>query len=184
MFLICEQTRPLSSVTHCSVMCHHILLTSAKTHLYMLIHKQVSMPGRSKEELPENTATWKQARKGNTAQQDMVILKINTNSKHLGCFLQNYFHESWPLLQHLTCKDLEVPINKVRKENTSSTSMRSRYHLKYYGWRWTGDCTEDHSCSLGESEWLFQSKCYWGQTKECYPAAAANVAWVFQEHYN
>lgn len=68
------------------------------------------MPGRGKEELPETTATRKQARKGNTAQWDMVVLKINTNSKHLGCFLQNYFHESWPLLQHLTRKDLEVPI--------------------------------------------------------------------------
>lgn len=60
------------------------------------------------------------------------------------------------------------------------------------GWRWTGDCTKDHSCSLlGESEQLFQSKCYWGQRKECYPVVAVNaafhgqnVAWVFQEHYN
>lgn len=94
VLLICEQTQPLKSVTHCSVVCHHILLTSAKTHLYMLIHRQVCMPGRGKEELPETTATQKQARKGNTAQWDMAVLKINTNSKHLGCFLQNYFHES------------------------------------------------------------------------------------------
>lgn len=79
-FLVCEQTQPLNSVTHCSVMCHHILLTSAKTRLYMLIHRQVCVSGRSKEELPETTATWKQARKRNTAQWDMVILKINTNS--------------------------------------------------------------------------------------------------------
>lgn len=63
-FLICEQTQPLKSVTHCSVTCPHILLTSAKTHLHMWIHRQVWMPGRSKEELPESTATWKQARKG------------------------------------------------------------------------------------------------------------------------
>lgn len=94
MFLICEQTQPLKSVTHYSVVCHHILFTSAKAHLCMLIHRQVCMPGRSKEELPETTATWKQARKGNTVQWDMVILKINANSKHLGCFLQNYFHQS------------------------------------------------------------------------------------------
>lgn len=60
------------SVTLCSVMCHHILLTSAKPHLHMWIHRQVWMPGRSKEELPETTATWKQARKGNTVQWGML----------------------------------------------------------------------------------------------------------------
>lgn len=49
------------------------------------------MSGRSKEELPETTATWKQARKGNTAQWDMVILKINTNSKHLAVFYRIIF---------------------------------------------------------------------------------------------
>lgn len=62
-------------------------------------------------------ATWKQARKGNTEQWGIIILKINTNSKHLGCFLQNYFYESSPLLQHLTQKDLEVPVKSEEGGN-------------------------------------------------------------------
>lgn len=182
-FPICEQTQLLNSVTHCSVMCHHIHSTAAKTHLYMLIHRQVCMAGRSKEELPETMATGKQAGKGNTAQWDMVILKINTNSKHLGCFLQNYFHESRPLLQHLTHEDLEAPVEGEEGGN-SSMSMRSRYYPKYYvsvemNRRLHYKTTLAHFLEQANS--CFKANATEDKKKECYPVAAANVALYSQK---
>lgn len=106
-------------------------LNFSKTHLHMWIHRQVWCQEEARKRKHINLEPSKERER---CTMGHVILKINTNTEHWGCFLQNYFHESWPCFQHLTHKDLEVPINKVRREETSSMSVRSRYHLKYDIW--------------------------------------------------